>query len=284
MWIDPRHRILETLATSRGLRVRRLGREDAAAEQLAAGAGAHGVYVQNALAAGGADGLVFEVDGEPAAAAWFGVRGNLVIVSAGAIEGHEAEVAAQVVRSRWSWRIALGDAAVVDSIREQVARSTLAHRDQVYYVGDQADAPATMVRDDVRAPERGDRARLARATLALNASDLNIAPERVDRRWLYNTIDERTREGSTRVLGPVGELWTKLDFGSEGPAGVVVEGVFTFPEVRGRGLGAELVASCMARCEAQTSLHVSEHNAAARRCYERAGMREAGRCRLLLLG
>ena len=264
--------------------MRRLGREDGAAAQLAAGAGAHGVYVQNALAAGGADGLVFEVDGAPAAAAWFGVRGNLVIVSGPGIAGYEAEVAAQVVRSRWSWRIALGDAAVVDSIGEQVGRSALAHRDQVYYVGVPGDVTATLVRDDVREPERGDRARLARATLALNASDLNIAPERVDRRWLYNTIDERTREGSTRVLGPVGELWTKLDFGSEGPAGVVVEGVFTFPEVRGRGLGAELVASYMAGATGKTSLHVAEHNTAARRCYERAGMREAGRCRLLLLG
>lgn len=264
--------------------MRRLGRDDSAAEQLAACAGAHGAYVQNALAAGGADGLVFEVDGSPVAAAWFGVRGNLVIVSSPGVAGHEVEVAAEIVRSRWSWRIALGDAAVVDAIGDQIGRSALAHRDQVYYIGDPADATTKLVRDDVRGPERGDRARLARATLALNASDLNIAPERVDRRWLYNTIDERTREGSTRVLGPVGEFWTKLDFGSQGPAGVVVEGVYTFPEVRGRSLGAALVASCMARAEAQISLHVAEHNTAARRCYERAGMREAGRCRLLLLG
>ena len=118
----------------------------------------------------------------------------------------------------------------------------------------------------------------------LNASDLNIAPERVDRRWLYSTIDARTRDGSTQVLGPVGGLWTKLDFGSVGAAGDVLEGVFTFPEQRGRGLAAELVASCMARSDAAVSLHVAEHNAAARRCYERAGMQVAGRCRLLLLG
>ena len=264
--------------------MRRLGRGDSDAEALAVAAGAHGAYVRNALAGGDAEGLVFEVAGAAAGAAWFGARGNLVIVSDARLAGHEQEVAAQIVRSRWSWRIVLGEAAVVDAVGAQVGRSLLAHRDQVYYVGAAGDAPASLVRDDVRAPERADRARLARATLALNASDLNIAPERVDRRWLYSTIDERTRDGSTRVLGPVGELWTKLDYGSQGPAGVVVEGVFTFPESRGRGLAAELVATCMARSEGATSLHVAEQNVAARRCYERAGMREAGRCRLLLLG
>jgi predicted GNAT family acetyltransferase len=31
------------------------------------------------------------------------------------------------------------------------------------------------------------------------------------------------------------------------------------------------------------SLHVAEHNRAARSAYERAGMREVGSCRLLLL-
>lgn len=264
--------------------MRRLRREDNVGASLARAAGVHGVYVENALAEGHSDGFVFAVDGAECAVAWFGPRGNLVLVSDERVEGHEREMAAQVLRGRWSWRIALGAAGLVDALADSVSQHKLAHRDQVYYVGDRASASARHVRDDVRAPQRDDRERLARATLALNASDLNIAPDRVDRRWLYNTIDDRIREGTTRVLGPLGGLWTKLDHGSDGPGGLVIEGVFTFPERRGRGLGAELVASCLAEAPGRVSLHVAEHNRSARAAYERAGMAEAGRCRLLLLG
>lgn len=263
--------------------VRRLRDGDVSAVALARSAGVHGVYLQNALALGWVDGMVFELRGAVALVAWFGPRGNLVLVSTPAIEGREDEVAREIVRRKHVWRIALGAGGLIDSLACHVGRSVLAHRDQVYYVGGLSDARSSLVRDDVRAPEPGDRDRLARATLALNASDLNIAPERVDRRWLKRIIDERVRDGSTRVLGPVGELWSKLDFGSMGPGGCVFEGVYTFPDQRGRGVAASLVASCMAAADLETSLHVAEGNHAARRCYEHAGMRESGRCRLLLL-
>ena len=97
-------------------------------------------------------------------------------------------------------------------------------------------------------------------------------------------IDERIADGSTRVLGPIGGLWCKLDYGSDGPAGAVLEGVFTFPDRRGRGLASQLVATCMHQATAPVSLHVAEHNRPARASYARAGMQEVGSCRLLLLG
>ncbi|MEC7724842.1 MAG: GNAT family N-acetyltransferase, partial [Planctomycetota bacterium] len=74
------------------------------------------------------------------------------------------------------------------------------------------------------------------------------------------------------------------DLGSQGPAGDVLEGVYTFPEHRGRGYATSLVAGAMAANDTPASLHVAAHNAPARRAYEAAGMREAGTCRLLLLG
>jgi predicted GNAT family acetyltransferase len=83
----------------------------------------------------------------------------------------------------------------------------------------------------------------------------------------------------------VGGVQTKLDLGSRGPGGCVVEGVFTMPQWRGRGLAAGLVASVAAqRPESLVCLHVGVANFAARAAYERAGMSEQGRCRLLLLG
>ncbi len=284
MSIGPWDRILETLDTNARPAARRLRRGDDDALAVASAAGVHGVYVENALAADQVDGLVFTLDDAPCGVAWFGPRGNLVLVSDERLDEHAAVVAEQVLRGRWSWRIALGRAALVDAIASRAGRASLAHRDQVYYVAEPSDVPPRACREDVRGAVAADRDRLARATLALNASDLNIAPERVDRRWLYRMIGERTKDGSTRVLGPPGGLWCKLDHGSAGPGGLVLEGVFSFPDVRGRGLATALVGSCIKASACRASLHVAADNVPARRCYERAGMREAGACRLLLLG
>ena len=51
----------------------------------------------------------------------------------------------------------------------------------------------------------------------------------------------------TRVIEVSGRVLCKLDLGSHGPGGLVVEGVFTFPEARGRGLATGLVATVVAR-------------------------------------
>jgi GNAT superfamily N-acetyltransferase len=155
-------------------------------------------------------------------------------------------------------------------------------RDQIYYRGDAGSAATELVRGDVRPAQRADRDRLLQATLLLNASDLNIDPARVDRRWLRDTIDERIADGTTLVIGPPGSVQCKLDLGSDGPGGLVIEGVFTFAEHRGRGLAAALVASVLAEARGAVCLHVGERNLPARRAYATAGMAETGRCTLLL--
>lgn len=267
-----------------GLHIRKLRKKDAAGLALAAEAGVRGVYVHNALDAGLHDGLVFSVDDEACGIAWFGPRGNLIVVSDERMQGRERAVTDAIEASGLPWRIVMGEPKIVDLLAENLARTPLAHRSQVYYAGSAADASAKLVREDVRKPVGADRERLARATLALNASDLNIAPSRVDRTWLYRMIDDRIAEGSSRVIGPEGGLWSKLDYGSQGPGGAVLEGVFTFPDRRGRGLGAEIVATCMAHEPLPVCLHVAEDNRAARSAYDRAGMRPVGTCRILLQG
>ncbi|MFY9343505.1 MAG: GNAT family N-acetyltransferase, partial [Planctomycetota bacterium] len=153
----------------------------------------------------------------------------------------------------------------------------------VYYSGSAATAAGERPPAGMRKAERADRDRLVAATLALNQADLNLDPARVDRRWLRDTIDERIANGTTRVLGPLGGPICKLDVGSDGPGGQVVEGVFTFPEHRGQGLAQALLASVLAAARGEVCLHVGKHNVPARRAYERAGMREVGGCRLLLM-
>jgi uncharacterized protein len=249
---------------------------------LAEAAGIHGVYVRNALELGEGHGFGMLRQGALRGLCWFGPRGNLIVLQDGDLD--PVAVADAVQRTRLSWRIAMGPAAILDVLRERMVVRPLLHRDQVYYACRPVEACRELVREDVRPAQRADRDRLAQATLQLNHSDLKIDPARVDRRWLRDSIDERIGNGSTRVLGPIGSPDCKLDFGSEGPGGLMIEGVFTFPPARGRGLASALVASCIAAAtHERVCLHVGEHNLPARAAYERAGMVAVDRCRLLLL-
>jgi GNAT superfamily N-acetyltransferase len=264
--------------------IRELLCDDERVLAMARGAGAHGVYVSNALAAGHGDGFVLAEPRHGDALVWVGPRGNVVAIVDEPVSAPVAARLADEIAARGRpWRIAMGPAAVIDALRERLPVAPLTCRDQVYYEGDAASAAAPHVRDDVRAAQRADRDRLVQATLALNASDLNVDPMRVDRRWLRDTIDERIAEGATRVIGPPGGVCCKLDIGSEGPGGSVIEGVFTFPAERGKGLATGLVATCLRTLRGRVCLHVGKHNRAARAAYEAAGMREVGACRLLLL-
>lgn len=271
------------MARSPSLSTRPLEHDDPAVVALAKAAGAHGVYVHNALAAGEGDGFVLLQRGETLGVCWFGARGNLVVIAGPELKA--GQIADRVVTSGLSWRIAMGPTDVVDALAERTGREPLVHRDQVYYACAPGEAAADLVSADVRVAQRGDRDRLVQATLSLNDSDLHIDPARVDRRWLRDSIDERIADGTTRVLGPVGSIDSKLDFGSAGPGGLVIEGVFTFPHARGRGLAARLVATCIAGAgHDRVVLHVGMHNVPARAAYARAGMVAVDRCGLLLLG
>jgi predicted GNAT family acetyltransferase len=282
MQIGRWHRDLEPMSH---LATRDLSSDDPAALALAVAAGPHGVYVHNALVAGEGDGCMLDPGEGCSGLVWFGPRGNVVVLA-------DAEPAAAVARALANaihghgrpWRIVMGPAAVVDQLRDRLPSPPLAWRDQVYYTGRATSAVQGLVRGDVRKAERVDRDRLVQATLLLNASDLNVDPARVDRRWLRDSIDERIVSSSTRVIGPLGAPSCKLDFGSNGPGGLVLEGVFTFSEHRGRGLAAGLVATCLQQAPGDVSLHVGKHNRPARCAYERAGMTVAGGCRLLLIG
>lgn len=254
--------------------------DDPDAWRLAVAAGPAGVYVQNALAAGEGSGVLLLDDEQPTGLCWFGERGNLVVLA----NGHEPhQVTAAVLAAGTAFRLAMGPAAVVDSLASASARRALVLRDQLYCHGTAATAAALPLAAAVRVAERGDRDRLAQATLELNASDLNVDPKRVDRRWLRDSIDERLGAGTTRVLGPVGAIAGKLDLGSDGPGGIVVEGVYTFPEARGRGIASGLVAAVLASAPGDVCLHVAATNRPAQAAYARAGMQVTGRCRLLLL-
>lgn len=262
-----------------------------AALVLASSAGVHGVYVTNHLQAPDSAGTdaaeVLALWGQEqlVGLCWFGGRGNLVVIEREPLPPDA--VADAIGKCLWSWRIVLGRPAVVKALAMREAVRPLVHREQVYYAAAPDDMPAALVRDDIRRAERADLGALVDAALRLNESDLQVEARRVNRAWLKEALLGRILEGSTHVLGPVGRPLSKLDIGSQGAAGLVLEGVFTFAEARGQGLAAGLVATIgreVGRGLPTVCLHVAATNASARAAYERAGMREAARCNLLLRG
>ncbi len=256
------------------------GRADALT--LAERARAHGVYLGHARAAGEGEAVLCWGGEALLGVLWFGPRGNLVLVEEVPLDPQR--VADAVQRSRWPWRIALGRAATIDALAGRLARPPLVLRDQVYHACRPADArPAPEAPGVVRLAVKADVAQLMEATLELNRTDLNVEPKHVDRRWLRQTVEARVREGTTLVIGEPGRPSCKLDIGSQGPFGCVIEGVFTFPAQRRRGLARHLVAEAASRCESMTAcLHVDAANEGARRAYELAGLKELQQCRIVL--
>ena len=258
------------------------------ARRLAARAGAHGVYVDNSLAAGdGFQELVGVPDpaGELRVLAWLGERGNLVVLADESDRDGARELVAYLHGRRSVWRICLGPEAIVRALAEAEPGQILVDRTQVYYRAESSRVPRPASNSEVRLAVRADVPALVDASLDLHASDLMVPAWRVHRGWLKDSVRARVRAGQTFVIGPVGAPIAKLDLGSSGSAGVVLEGVHTVRASRGLGLASRLVGAVAARlvdAVPTVCLHVDEDNVAARRAYARAGMEPVGTCRLLL--
>jgi len=255
--------------------------DHAEAVALAVASGCHGVYVHNALCDQSGETLALYGAERLVGLCWFGPRGNLILLQHGELDG--AAVARAVQHSQLPWRIVLGAQPSVDALRATVRSEPLVHRDQEYFTAVPGDVPEVLVRTDVRPARKPDAPALVAAALQLNEADLRVDPRRVDRRWLHDTVHARIEDETTRVIDVDGQVVCKLDLGSHGPGGLVVEGVFTFPEARGQGLATALVASVVAAAGCRVCLHVAAENKPARMAYQRAGMRQSGSCRLLLL-
>ncbi len=219
------------------------------------------------------------------ALAYFGSRGNLIFLQRVPLD--PVQVAKALLQSHWTWRIALAPATVVQALVDCGGLLPTVQRRQCYYGMLPSDVQPSLVDESLRQAECKDVRPLMAAALDLNASDLNVEAWRINKDWLKRHVKERCSDGTTLVLGPVGKPQAKLDLGSWGPYGTVLEGVYTWPDFRGQGLAGCLVASVVAKAVDPASLfclHVAESNAAARRAYEKVGMQEMGDCTLMLRG
>lgn len=219
------------------------------------------------------------------AVCWFGGRSNLLVtVAPGAVV--DADLLAETLQAHGEyWRIALGPPAVLAALAAVAPTRTRILRTQIFCEVEHEHEVASVARS-MRGAVRADLAWLVMAAAELNRTDLGLRPDDVSDRWLRDAARARLHAGSTFVVGPPGAPLAKLDLGSVGPAGVVIEGVFTDPRARGQGVGAGLVAAVCQRelrgGARYVTLHVDRDNAAARACYARAGMREVSESGLLL--
>jgi ribosomal protein S18 acetylase RimI-like enzyme len=124
------------------------------------------------------------------------------------------------------------------------------------------------------------------AAVRMSAEDFDLEPGYIDRDGVRRTMERKIREGRCFVCREDGQLVFKADLAVRGPHGGQVEGVFTAPDFRGRGiasrclaeLGRRLLAECPFLC-----LHVAERNGPARRAYENAGYRRGAALRLAIM-
>lgn len=129
----------------------------------------------------------------------------------------------------------------------------------------------------VRPGSAADIAWLTHASIRLNEEDLGISPRSVDKGLLERRIRERIQQASTWIVEREGRAVCKLEIGNDGPAGSLIEGVYTEDAVRGHGLARRLCAE-IARRQLQhrpwVGLHVGRENDFAMRAYLAAGFVE----------
>jgi hypothetical protein len=209
--------------------------------------------------------------------AFFGDEGNLAV---GDLSPAGRETLVELVRTRFrGLGIAVSPRVEVESLarglRDQTEPRIL--RPQTLYGADRSAAVppgAALLR-----PRQADTPRIVKAAINLAVEDLGLPRLRLSRRRMEATVRKRIRQGRTFVLRRRGRVVFKVDLAVATDLGALVEGVYTFPEVRGQGLAREGMAGFLRMLfdeYPRVSLHVDRANAAARRAYERAGMVEAG--------
>lgn len=270
------------LETDRGDLVRFLERDPEENVYLLARIAVDGVVNEESTAHGrfyghfGADGL----DG----VIFFGHRKGVVLA------GEEPEfirsAANLALGAESDWVILVGPRAAADDFLSHYRwRGRPAHlnRIQDYYV---LRSPSGPVPGDVRPAEISDLETVSEMSEQMLLEDFDLPPGSLSRDGIQESMRHKILDGRTWVLEDRGRIVFKVDVSAQYAGGAQIEGVFTRPDLRGRGHGWRGVAAVGAHLLQSSrfvSLHVDRDNVAARRAYEKAGFRQQGELRLLLL-
>lgn len=173
-------------------------------------------------------------------------------------------------------------AALWDVLEPAWGRPRLVRERQPLLVADAPPAPAVSGRfPPVRPMRPADLEAYLPAAVAMFREELDLPPLSAGSAAEYRRrVAGLLRDGHAfGVVDESGEVLFKADLGSISVDTCQVQGVWTRPDLRGRGLATDAMAEVLRQAFAfapTVSLYVNDFNTAARRLYARLGMREAG--------
>lgn len=131
----------------------------------------------------------------------------------------------------------------------------------------------------VRAVRPDELGRYLPAAAAMFTEELGVTPEQGSGLADYRQrVAALIREGRAfAIFAADGTVVFKADLGAVSPHTCQVHGVWVRPELRGRGIGTPALAAVIRHAltlAPTVSLYVNDFNTAARRLYERLGMRQ----------
>lgn len=135
---------------------------------------------------------------------------------------------------------------------------------------------------DVRRAQPGDIDALLPACVAMYTEEVGVSPIGHDGGTGYRArVTELVRAGHAFVRTEGGQVIFKAELGAVSRDAVQVQGVWTHPEHRGRGIGtagmAAVVAETIRSVAPIVSLYVNGYNLPARAVYEKVGFTQVGR-------
>lgn len=132
--------------------------------------------------------------------------------------------------------------------------------------------------------QASDLEELLQLAAAMHLEELGIDPREEDPDAFERNVSSRIRKGRTFVIRAGRGVVFKADIGSDCQHGAQIEGVYTRPAWRGRGLASAglvpMVRSLLER-RPRVTLHVHSKNLSALRAYQNAGFELAGSLRLI---
>lgn len=119
------------------------------------------------------------------------------------------------------------------------------------------------------------------AAVAMYTEEIGFSPSGTDGGALYRArVAELIAQGRAFARIEEGRVLFKAEIGAATHHACQVQGVWTAPRLRGRGLGAAGTAAVAAAAQAtispRVSLYVNDHNRVAQRVYERVGFHRVG--------
>jgi predicted GNAT family acetyltransferase len=217
--------------------------------------------------------------------AFFGHRKGVVL--AGTSEEFIRATTELALGSESDWILLVAPRAPSDRFLSHYrwrGRPTHLNRIQDFYVAQQAEPEVGRV--SLRRAENSDLDDVVSMSEHMLMEDFHLPQGSLSREAMRESMRQKIEDGRTWILEERNETVFKVDVSAQYSGGAQIEGVYTRPHRRGRGLAQKGVATLteeLLQSSAFVTLHVDQENSPAKRAYERAGFRRYSEFRLVLL-